>query len=57
MAVSATKRALYRKRTSRSLCRRKTVKPCRKLKGCKMTRGSAKRKAYCRKSRKHPVSL
>jgi hypothetical protein len=57
MAVSAAKRTIYRKRTSRSLCRKKTVKSCRKLKGCKMTRGSEKRKSYCRKSRKHPVSL
>ena len=55
MSISAAKRTLYRKRTGRSLCRRKTAKPCRRLKGCKMTKGSAKRAPYCRKSRTHKV--
>jgi len=55
MSNSLAKRRSYRNRTARSLCRKKTSKKCLKVKGCKMTRKTAKRKSYCRKSRKHMV--
>jgi hypothetical protein len=45
----------YRSRTARSMCRKKTEKKCARVKGCKMTRKTMKRKSYCRKSRRHLV--
>ena len=52
-STTLAKRRIYRKRTSRSLCRTKKAKPCPRVKGCKMTRRTAKRKSYCRKHRGH----
>ena len=51
MSVTPSKRQQYRKRSSRSLCRNKTAKKCHRVKGCKMTSKTSKRKSYCRKSR------
>jgi hypothetical protein len=47
MAISASKRRLYRNRIKRSLCRGKKTKKCLRVKGCKYTSGT-KRK-FCRK--------
>jgi len=55
MPTSLEKRRSYRRRTARSLCRKKEGKKCLRLKGCKPTRKTMKRKSYCRKSKKHVV--
>lgn len=47
MAVSAYKRKIYRERIRKSLCRGKTAKKCKRVKGCKTATGT-KRK-FCRK--------
>jgi hypothetical protein len=40
----------------RSICRKKTGKKCLRVKGCKQTIKTMKRKSYCRKSKKHIVT-
>jgi len=47
MAVSASKRKIYRQRIRKSLCRGKTEKKCKKVKGCKTASGTKRR--FCRK--------
>lgn len=49
MPVSDSKKKFYRQRIRKSLCRRKTAKKCKKVKGCKNASGT-KRK-FCRKIR------
>ena len=56
MSTSLVKRRSYRRRTERSICRKKTGKKCMRLKGCKQTRKTMKRKSYCRKLKKHVVT-
>ena len=41
----------YRKQVRASSCRGKIKKSCKNLASCRVTRGSAKRKSYCRKRR------
>lgn len=41
----------YRNRVGRSMCRGKTSGKCYRIKSCKVTKGSEKRKKYCRKRR------
>ena len=48
MTTLATRRG-YRGKVSRSLCRKKTVRKCRKVRGCKNTKKTAKKSRYCRK--------
>ena len=48
MTTLATRRG-YRGKSKRSLCRKKTVRKCRKVKGCKNTKKTAKQSRYCRK--------
>ena len=48
MTTLATRRG-YRGKSKRSLCRKKTVRKCRKVKGCKNTKKTAKKPRYCRK--------
>jgi hypothetical protein len=48
MTTLATRRG-YRGKSKRSLCRKKTVRKCRKVKGCKNTKKTAKKSRYCRK--------
>ena len=55
MTTSLEKRRSYRRRTARSICRKKTGKKCLRVKGCKQTRKTMKRKSYCRKLKKHVV--
>ena len=47
MTTLASRRQ-YRGRVKKSLCRKKTVRKCRKVKGCKNTK-KGKRSIYCRK--------
>ena len=49
MSVSTSARKYYRMRTKGSICSRKGPKPCRKIKSCRMTRTTTKRKHFCRK--------
>jgi hypothetical protein len=56
MTTSLEKRRSYRRRTMLSICRKKTGKKCLRVKGCKPTRKTMKRKSYCRKSKKHVVT-
>ena len=44
---SKTRKAIYRKRVKKSLCRGKSSELCRLKNGCKSTK-SGKRKSYCR---------
>ena len=48
MPVSTEKRKLYRDRIKKSLCRGKTAKKCKKVKGCKYASKGTKRR-FCRK--------
>ncbi len=48
MTTLATRRG-YRRKVNRSLCRKKTVRKCRKVRGCKNTKKTAKKTRYCRK--------
>ena len=48
MTTLATRRG-YRGKVNRSLCRKKTVRKCRKIRGCKNTKKTAKKSKYCRK--------
>ena len=48
MTTLATRRG-YRGKVNRSLCRKKTVRKCRKVRGCKNTKKTAKKTRYCRK--------
>jgi hypothetical protein len=57
MTTSLEKRRSYRRRTMNSMCRKKTGKKCLRVKGCKQTRKTMKRKSYCRKSKKHVVMM
>ena len=43
-------KAIYQTRVKRSPCRGKKVSECLQKYGCKATKGSSKRKAFCRKS-------
>lgn len=47
MTVSNYKRKIYRARIKNSLCRGKTAKKCKKVKGCKTASGTKRR--FCRK--------
>jgi hypothetical protein len=49
MAPSSSARRYYRKRVKGSMCTGKAPKPCRKIKSCRMTRTTTKRKHFCRK--------
>jgi hypothetical protein len=52
MALTPSRRALYKRNTKRSLCRGKSVsKPnrCKKIKSCKVASGT--KRSYCRKKR------
>ena len=44
---SATRK--YRARVTNSECRGKKSMPCNNTKGCKMSKGTSKRKSFCRK--------
>ena len=55
MPTTLKKRRTYRRRTARSLCRKKDGKKCLHVKGCKQTKKTMKRKSYLRKSKKHMV--
>lgn len=46
---SAQTRKIYRKRCRKSACRGKSSVYCRRSAGCKPTKGTKKRKSYCRK--------
>jgi len=45
---SRSAKRIYRKRVSKSPCRGKTAKVCKKTRGCKSTKG--KKRRFCRKS-------
>ena len=51
MSVSSSARKYYRMRSKGSMCRgkSKTPKACRKIKSCRMTKTTTKRKHFCRK--------
>ena len=49
MPPSTSARKYYRKRVRRSMCTGKSPKSCRKIKSCRMTKGSSKRRHFCRK--------
>ena len=49
MATTLASRRLYRQRVSKSLCRKKTMRKCNRVKGCKNTKKTAKKPRYCRK--------
>ncbi len=49
MATTLSQRRYYRKRVKGSMCTGKSAKSCRKIKSCKNTRRSAKRRNFCRK--------
>ena len=49
MPPSTSARKYYRKRVHSSMCRAKAPKSCRKIKSCRMTKGSSKRRHFCRK--------
>ena len=51
MASTLAQRKIYRDRIKSSVCRKKAPKPCRNIRSCRVTRGSAKRKHFCRKKR------
>ena len=51
MPISSAARAYYRMRSKNSMCSGKANMPkaCRKIKSCRMTRTTSKRKHFCRK--------
>jgi len=49
MSASTSARKYYRMRIKGSMCRKKAPKSCRKIKSCRMTRTTTKRKHFCRK--------
>ena len=49
MATTLSARRYYRKRVKGSMCSGKSAKSCRKIKSCKNTRRSGKRREFCRK--------
>jgi len=49
MATTLATRRQYRGWGKKSLCRKKTVRKCRKVRGCKNTKKTAKKPRYCRK--------
>lgn len=49
MATTLSARRYYRKRVKGSMCTGKAAKSCRKIKSCKNTKRSAKRREFCRK--------
>ncbi len=49
MASTLSARRYYRKRVKKSLCTGKVAKSCHKIKGCKNTKSSTKRRIFCRK--------
>ena len=49
MATTLSARRYYRKRVKGSMCTGKPAKSCRKMKSCKNTKRSAKRRNFCRK--------
>lgn len=49
MAPSTSARVYYRKRVKGSMCTGKAPKSCRKMHSCRMTKGSSKRRHFCRK--------
>ncbi len=51
MPTTSSRRRHYRSNVKRSICRGKVKNACRKNKSCRLTRGSSKRKSYCRKGR------
>ena len=49
MATTLSARRYYRKRVKGSMCSGKAAKSCRKIKSCKNTRRTGKRRGFCRK--------
>lgn len=52
MAVSPTRRRMYRRTGKRSMCRGKSIRApnkCKKVKHCKVASG--KKRSYCRKKK------
>ena len=49
MATTLSQRRYYRKRVKGSMCTGKPAGSCRKMKSCKNTRRSSKRRNFCRK--------
>ncbi len=49
MATTLSARRYYRKRVKGSMCTGKAAKSCRKIKSCKNTKRSNKRRNFCRK--------
>ena len=51
MATTLEARRHYRAQLKLSRCRAKAPKPCRKIKTCRVTRTTEKRKHFCRKKK------
>ncbi len=49
MATTLAQRKYYRMRLKGSKCRNKWPKPCAKIKSCRMTKTTEKRRHYCRR--------
>ena len=49
MATTLSQRRYYRKRVKGSMCTGQPAGSCRKMKSCKNTRRSSKRRNFCRK--------
>ena len=49
--VRSSARRSYRRRVRASHCKSSSGMDCRKSKGCVRTRGSAKRRSFCRKAK------
>jgi len=49
MATTLAMRRKYRKSLKKSLCRKKTMRKCNRVRGCKNTKKTAKKPRYCRK--------
>lgn len=47
--ATLSRRQHYRSRIKKSMCRGRTAGKCFRFKACKMTKGSSKRRKYCRK--------
>ena len=52
--VTRSTRKMYRKRTNTSKCRKvKRSAVCKRTPGCKVTKKTTKKPAYCRKTKNH----
>ena len=47
MATTLAMRRKYRKSLKKSLCRKKTMRKCNRVRGCKNTKKTAKKPRYC----------